>query len=113
MHDWFPDRASSNFIYNIIKNQIGIIFSILQIIYRVQTPYVCTLGRVGETDIYKDLKAYDEAKEIPQVKIIRFESFLFFGNLEFFKKNLCKMSGINPLAYNQQKTKVDFLEGEM
>ena len=78
----------------------------LQIVYRVQTPYVCSLGRIGDTDIYKDTRAYHEAKEVPDVKIIRFESFLFFGNLEFFKRKICKLSGMNPVGYNQSKMKV-------
>ena len=61
---------------------------------------------MGDTDIYKDVRAYEEAREIPPIKILRFESFLFFGNLEFFKRSLCKMSGINPVVYRQKKAKV-------
>ena len=67
---------------------------------------MCCLGRVGDTDIYKDVRTYVEAKEVPGIKIVRFESFLFFANLEYFKRKLCKLSGINPIAYNHKKMKV-------
>ena len=101
-----PGDITSHSFPSPTLNQIGIVFSVLTIVYRVQTPYMCSLGRVGSTDIYKDIKTYAEAKEIPGIKIVRFESFLFFANMEFFKRRICKLSGINPVAYNHKKKKV-------
>jgi MFS superfamily sulfate permease-like transporter len=50
---------------------VGIVFSIFQIIYRVQTPYVCSLGRVGATNVFKDTRIHAEAKEIKASATVR------------------------------------------
>lgn len=68
----------------------GVIVAIFTIVYRVQRPYVCVLGQMPGTDIYRDVSVYKEAVEIPRVKIFRFENAIFFVSVEHFKNMLFK-----------------------
>ncbi|KAK3581235.1 hypothetical protein CHS0354_032954 [Potamilus streckersoni] len=74
---------------------VGVIFALLTIICRSQRPYVCVVGQIPDTDIYRDISVYREAKEIEGIKIFRFEHSLFFVNTEHFKTNLFKVT-VNP-----------------
>ena len=53
------------------------------------------MGQIDGTDMYADLKVHKEAKEIPGVKIFRFEAPLYFGNVEAFKKCLAEETGLD------------------
>src|SRR5690242_9468420 len=46
------------------------------------------LGRVGDTTQYKGVNAYGKAREIPGVKIYRYDSPLYFANAERFQQEL-------------------------
>lgn len=74
---------------------VAVIFGIITIVGRSQRPYVCLLGRIPDTDIYRDINVYQEAKEVEGVKIYRFEYSLFFVNIEHFRLNLYKLT-LNP-----------------
>nr|XP_022302509.1 solute carrier family 26 member 6-like isoform X1 [Crassostrea virginica] len=78
----------------------GVIVAIFTIVYRVQRPYVCVLGQMPGTDIYRDISVYKEATEIPRVKIFRFENAIFFVSVEHFKNMLFKYT-CNPRHVKQ------------
>lgn len=74
---------------------VAVIFNILSVVCRNQKPNSCLLGQMPGTDIYRDLNNYSEAKEVPGIKIFRFEQSLFFVNTEHFRNSLYKRT-INP-----------------
>ncbi|ESO82306.1 hypothetical protein LOTGIDRAFT_134793 [Lottia gigantea] len=75
---------------------VGLIFNLIPVLLRTQTPYTSLLGNVEGTDVYADISLHREAKEIPGVKIFRFESALYYGNAEHFRKKLIKDTGLEP-----------------
>ena len=85
----------------------GVIIGILTIVFRVQRPYACLLGQIPETDIYRDVTVYKEAKEFPNIKIFRFENSIFFVSVEHFRNTLYKLT-MNPrhLKHSILKAKV-------
>lgn len=74
---------------------IAVIFNLLTVVCRSQRPYATLLGQIPGTDIYRDLNVYQEAQEVPGIKIFRFEHSLFFVNTEHFKTFLYKRT-VNP-----------------
>ncbi|XP_053378188.1 prestin-like isoform X4 [Mercenaria mercenaria] len=73
----------------------AVIFNIVTVVVRSQRPYGCVLGQMPGTDLYRDMHIYQEAKEIPGIRIFRFEHSLFFVNTEHFKTLLFKKTA-NP-----------------
>ncbi|MFT4601583.1 MAG: SulP family sulfate permease [Arenicella sp.] len=70
---------------------IGILFSLLLLVYRTAKPHIAELGRIGESNYYKNLERFgDTAIEREDLLIIRFDSQLYFGNTEYFKSELTR-----------------------
>ena len=62
---------------------IGIIVSLLLLLYRASKPHVAELGRVdGNVTQYADRDRHPENRPIPGVAVLRVESGLFFANAE-------------------------------
>ncbi|KAK6177022.1 hypothetical protein SNE40_015212 [Patella caerulea] len=82
---------------------VGLIFNLIPVLLRTQTPYTSLLGNVEGTDVYADISLHKQAKEIPGIKIFRFESALYYGNIQHFRKRLIKDTGLDPKALKQLK----------
>jgi high affinity sulfate transporter 1 len=74
---------------------VGIVLSILYIIYRISFPGRAVLGRVAETGDYEAISwaygqrsgtTHSQAKPVPGVIVYRFSAPLIFANAEPFKK---------------------------
>lgn len=68
---------------------IGVLISLLLMVYRTSKPHIAVLGRIRDTDYYKNITRFDrdiEARE--DLLIIRFDSQLYFGNTNYFKRKL-------------------------
>ena len=62
---------------------IGIVVSIVLLVYRSSRPHVATLGRVpGTSDQFADVERHAENATLPGVAILRPESGLFFANAD-------------------------------
>ncbi|XP_055881917.1 prestin-like isoform X4 [Biomphalaria glabrata] len=85
---------------------VGVVFALLTVIMKSQRPYSCLLGQVPGTDIYRDISVYKVAKEIPNIKIFRFDSAIFFANSEFFKNSLYKLT-VDPYQLKKMQRKLD------
>lgn len=48
-----------------------------------------------------------QAKEIPGIKIFRFDGAVYFANAERFKTNLFKYTGLDPKVLKAKKAKMD------
>ncbi|XP_048462261.1 solute carrier family 26 member 6 [Rhincodon typus] len=73
----------------------SIAFALLTVIFQTQLPKYSILGQIPKTDIYRDVSQFDEAKEIPGIKIFQSSSTMFFANAELYEEALKQMTGIN------------------
>ncbi|MEX0681192.1 MAG: solute carrier family 26 protein [Balneolales bacterium] len=64
---------------------IGVILSLVVVIYRSSTPHVAILGRLPESRIYRNIVRYPEAIEQDDVVVVRYDAPLYFANSEHFK----------------------------
>ena len=64
---------------------IGIIFSLLMLIYRVSYPHIAELGRVPNTDHFRNLNRFEDLEIYKDKLILRFDAQLYFANIGFLK----------------------------
>ncbi|XP_051873599.1 solute carrier family 26 member 6 [Pristis pectinata] len=83
----------------------SIAFALLTVIFQTQLPKYSILGQVSDTDIYRDINQFDEAKEIPGIKIFQSSATIYFANAELYEKTLRQMSGINVARLISKKKK--------
>jgi SulP family sulfate permease len=70
---------------------IGMLSSLLLMVYRTSKPHFAVLGNVKDTDYYKNVKRFnDEVTHRDDLLIVRFDAQLYFGNATFFKTELLK-----------------------
>ena len=70
---------------------IGVLLSLLIMVYRTSIPHIAVIARVNNTDYYKNVLRFKEFVERREdILGIRIDSQLFFGNKDFFKKELYK-----------------------
>lgn len=68
---------------------LGVLFSLLLLVYRTSLPHIAVLGRIKGTDYFKNIDRFSEEVEVDEDKlIIRFDAQLYFGNRDYFKKQL-------------------------
>jgi MFS superfamily sulfate permease-like transporter len=65
------------------------------------------LGSINGSDVYVPLKKYASARELHSVRIYQFCGPLHFANVEFFKKDLIRRTGVsvNDIIAQRNKTK--------
>jgi len=69
----------------------GVLLSLLTMIYRTSRPHIAILGRIKNTEYYKNINRFQKDIEVDnRILIIRFDAQLFFGNQDYFKKELQK-----------------------
>lgn len=69
----------------------GVLFSLLLMVYRTSKPHFAVLGRIKGSDYYKNVNRFgDNIEEREDLLIVRFDGQLYFGNKDFFKKQLFK-----------------------
>nr|XP_009936969.1 PREDICTED: solute carrier family 26 member 6 [Opisthocomus hoazin] len=83
----------------------SVAFGLLTVIFRTQLPHYSILGRISDTNIYRDVAEYQMAQEVPGVKIFRSSSTLYFANVELYAETLKKKSGINVDRLIEKKKK--------
>ncbi|WP_422019071.1 SulP family inorganic anion transporter [Robiginitalea biformata] len=70
---------------------LGVLFSLLLLVYRISKPHIAILGRIRGTDYFKNINRFsDDIEEFPEFLILRFDGQLFFGNKDYFRKELVK-----------------------
>lgn len=68
---------------------LGVLISLLLLVYRTSRPHIAVLGRISNTDYFKNIARFPEDTEtFSDILIIRFDAQLYFGNTEYFKKEL-------------------------
>ncbi|NWR49871.1 S26A6 protein, partial [Regulus satrapa] len=83
----------------------SVAFGLLTVIFRTQLPQYSILGRISDTDVYRDVAEYEMAQEVPGVKIFRSSSTIYFANVELYAEALKKKSGIDVDRLIEKKKK--------
>uniref|UniRef100_A0A8C3Y8X7 Solute carrier family 26 member 6 n=1 Tax=Catharus ustulatus TaxID=91951 RepID=A0A8C3Y8X7_CATUS len=83
---------------------VSVAFGLLTVIFRTQLPHYSILGRISDTDVYRDVKEYEMAQEVPGVKIFRSSSTLYFANVELYG-HIALQSGIDVDRLIEKKKK--------
>ncbi|NWI48297.1 S26A6 protein, partial [Picathartes gymnocephalus] len=83
----------------------SVAFGLLTVIFRTQLPHYSILGRISDTDVYRDVTEYEMAQEVPGVKIFRSSSTIYFANVELYAEALKKKSGIDVDRLIEKKKK--------
>ncbi|WP_069132054.1 SulP family inorganic anion transporter [Rhodohalobacter halophilus] len=67
---------------------IGVLLSLILVIYSSTKPHSTELGHLGETQNYRNIHRYTEAVVEDDILIYRFDSSLYFANAENFQDTL-------------------------
>lgn len=68
---------------------LGVLFSLLLLVYRISKPHIAILGRIGDTQYFKNINRFaDDIQEFENMLILRFDGQLFFGNKDYFRSQL-------------------------
>ncbi len=70
---------------------LGVLFSLLLMVYRTSNPHFAVLGNIKDSDYYKNINRFDDEIVLRNnLLIVRFDAQLYFGNAAFFKRELFK-----------------------
>lgn len=83
---------------------IGVILSLAMVIFRTTRPHVAILGRVPQTNYFRNVARFEGLEEPEGLKILRFDAQLYFANTSYFKDTL------EELLVNQKDLKVLLLD---
>jgi len=86
---------------------IGVILSLVMLIYRSTKPHIAILGNVPKTHFYRNRKRFEDVLIDDEILIIRFDAQLHFANTTYFKDKLQEFA-----AYKGDKLKVVIIDGE-
>lgn len=67
---------------------VGVVLSILMIVYRTAIPHIAILGKLPNSNHYRNITRFSDAIQEEDVLIIRFDAQLFFGNAEYLKNTI-------------------------
>ncbi|WP_372906492.1 SulP family inorganic anion transporter [Rhodohalobacter sp.] len=67
---------------------IGVVLSLILVIYSSTKPHSAELGQLGETRNYRNINRYNEANISDEILIYRYDSALYFANVEHFQDTL-------------------------
>ena len=71
----------------------GVVLSLIFLIYRSANPHIAQLGKLPGVDLYRNIGRFPEAVEYDDILIFRFDSELYFANVDYFKNSLYRMIG--------------------
>ena len=66
----------------------GVVLSLAMVIFRSTRPHVAVLGRVPNSDYYRNIDRFKELDQRPDVLLVRFDGPLYFANLNYFKDKM-------------------------
>jgi len=69
----------------------GVILSLGLVIHRSVYPHLAELGKLPDSNYYRNLSRFPEAKERKDALIFRFDAELYFANINYFRERLDQM----------------------
>ena len=70
---------------------IGVVLSLIMVLFKSTKPHIAELARIPGTKFYKNVHRFSDHIEDDDVLIIRFDSPLYFANVNHFKETLHEM----------------------
>ncbi|MFO7845889.1 MAG: solute carrier family 26 protein [Balneolaceae bacterium] len=67
---------------------VGVVLSLVLVIYSSTKPHSAELGQLGDTKNYRNINRYTEADVEKDILIYRYDSSLYFANVEHFQDTL-------------------------
>jgi len=65
---------------------LGVLLSLLHLVYRTSKPHYAVLGKIKGTPYYKNINRFPETALVREdLLILRFDGQLYFGNIQYFK----------------------------
>ncbi|KAM4748903.1 pendrin-like [Rhinophrynus dorsalis] len=102
---WVVTCASSIILGLDLGLLVGVVFALATVVLRVQFSSCAALGSVPGTDIYKDVKVYKNLSEPVGVKIIRYCSGIFYGNVDGLKSAIKSIVGFDAIQVFNKRNK--------
>jgi SulP family sulfate permease len=70
---------------------LGVLLSLILMVYRTSMPHFAVLGKIRGTGYYKNVVRFRDDVEVrDDILIVRFDSQLYFGNKNYFRQQLHK-----------------------
>ncbi len=94
---------------------VGLVSTLLLIIFNSQRARTTVMGNIPGTNIFECVGTCQNAREYKHVKIIRYEESVYYANVDNFKYQILKLSGVKPneiltLIENECKNKFKRLD---
>ncbi|TVR85833.1 MAG: solute carrier 26 family protein [Saprospirales bacterium] len=67
---------------------IGLLLSIVLVVFRASVPHMAKLGRVPGTNLYRNTERFSDLEESDEILIFRIDGPLYFANLDFVKSRI-------------------------
>ena len=67
---------------------IGIVLSLVMMIYETTQPHIAILGKIPNKPHYKNLNRFDHLEERTDILIMRFDARLYFANVSYFQEEI-------------------------
>jgi MFS superfamily sulfate permease-like transporter len=79
---------------------VGVLYSLFTIVFKLILPKSVNLGRVPDTEIYRDIDMYERVESVHGVIIYRFQAPLCFVNCKVFQLRLDLACGVSRSNYD-------------
>lgn len=117
IHLWKSDRTDfmlllvtffSTLIFGIEQGiGIGVILSLVMVIFKTTKPHVAVLEKVPGTHFYRNIERFDSLVPNERMLIFRFDAHIYFANTNYFKETLEEL-----VLGKKEKLEVIILDGE-
>ncbi len=67
---------------------IGVILSLIVLVYKVSNPHMAIVGKIPGTNLYRNVERFSNVELDPEVLIVRFDAGLFYANADYFRDKL-------------------------
>ena len=67
---------------------LGMVLSLFLVIYQTSQPHYAVLGKLPQTEEYRNIKRFEKVEMREDILIIRYDASLYFANMAHFKETL-------------------------
>ncbi|KAM8976204.1 solute carrier family 26 member 10-like [Pelodytes ibericus] len=89
---------------------VGVVFSMMTIVCRTQRAQCSVLGRAVNTEIYRPVEQNNKCFEIPGLKILSYNSPIYYGNRDIFKEAMSRIVGLTQERIRKREKALRALE---
>jgi len=65
---------------------IGVLLSLAMIIFQTTRPHIAELGKIPNTNLYRNVDRFEQLEQRSDILIIRFDAQLYFANITYFQE---------------------------